>query len=123
MPAISEVSAMTTPSWCRSLVRQGGPNGMALAIYCVRTEITGRRENVKYTKKHKKDENPGDVIGLSDERADVKIPHPPSDGSTPRGIEVGEEKRSDGTGNLRPAKVTGGGAESDYTKPKISDDL
>ena len=78
---------------------------------------------MKYSKKRKKDENPGDVIGLSDQRPEVKIPHPPSDGSTPRGIEVGEEERHDATGDRSPAKVTGGGAESKYSKPKTSDDL
>ena len=46
--------------------------------------------------KHDKDdekEQPGDVLGVSNP-AGPKLPHPPSDGSTPRGIEVrGEPKR------------------------------
>jgi hypothetical protein len=38
-------------------------------------------------------EQPGDVLGVSNP-AGPKLPHPPSDGSTPRGIEVrGEPKR------------------------------
>jgi hypothetical protein len=37
--------------------------------------------------KRSKKEQPGDVLGVS--RAEgPKLPHPPSDGSTPRGIEV-----------------------------------
>ena len=40
-----------------------------------------------------KKEQPGDVLGVSNP-AGPKLPHPPSDGSTPRGIEVrGEPKR------------------------------
>ena len=38
-------------------------------------------------------EQPGDVLGISNP-AGPKLPHPPSDGSTPLGIEVrGEPKR------------------------------
>ena len=38
-------------------------------------------------------EQPGDVLGVSNPEG-PKLPHPPSDGSTPRGIEVrGEPKR------------------------------
>jgi hypothetical protein len=40
-----------------------------------------------------KKEQPGDVLGISNPEG-PKLPHPPSDGSTPRGIEVrGEPKR------------------------------
>lgn len=38
-------------------------------------------------------EQPGDILGISNPGG-PKLPHPPSDGSTPRGIEVrGEPKR------------------------------
>lgn len=47
---------------------------------------------MKFTKKNKK-EQPGDVLGISN-AAGAALPHPPSDGSIPRGIEVrGERKR------------------------------
>jgi hypothetical protein len=40
-----------------------------------------------------KKEQPGDVLGISNPEG-PQLPHPPSDGSTPRGIEVrGEPKR------------------------------
>ncbi len=35
---------------------------------------------------------PGDILGLSDDRSAVKLPHPPSDGSVPQGIDVVEER-------------------------------
>jgi hypothetical protein len=51
-----------------------------------------RSIDVKNDKDDKK-EQPGDVLGVSNP-AGPKLPHPPSDGSTPRGIEVrGEPKR------------------------------
>lgn len=44
-------------------------------------------------KKKEKKEQPGDVLGVSNPGG-PKLPHPPSDGSTPQGIEVrGEPKR------------------------------
>ena len=44
-------------------------------------------------KKKNKKEQPGDVLGVSNP-AGPKLPHPPSDGSTPRGIDVrGEPQR------------------------------
>jgi hypothetical protein len=47
---------------------------------------------VKHDNSDKK-EQPGDVLGVSNP-AGPKLPHPPSDGSTPRGIEVrGEPTR------------------------------
>ncbi len=36
-------------------------------------------------------EQPGDILGVSNP-AGPKLPHPPSDGSTPRGIEVRGER-------------------------------
>jgi hypothetical protein len=41
-------------------------------------------------KKNKK-EQPGDVLGISNPGG-PKLPHPPSDGSTPRGIDVRGER-------------------------------
>jgi hypothetical protein len=44
---------------------------------------------------------PGDVLGLTDDRTGVKLPHPPSDGTVPQGIEVRDEyKRHWGTEDL-----------------------
>jgi hypothetical protein len=54
-------------------------------------------------KKDKK-KSRGDVIGLSDAPASPKLPHPPSDGSTPRGIELDEYTRHTGTDDLKPSK-------------------
>jgi hypothetical protein len=45
---------------------------------------------VKYTKN--KSGQPGDVLGISNPGG-PKLPHPPSDGSTPRGIDVRSERR------------------------------
>lgn len=44
-------------------------------------------------KNRSKKEQPGDVLGVSNPGG-PKLPHPPSDGTTPRGIEVrGDAKR------------------------------
>jgi len=45
---------------------------------------------VKSTKQNKK-EQPGDVLGISNPGG-PKLPHPPSDGSTPEGIDVRPER-------------------------------
>ena len=81
---------------------------------------------MKYTDKDKenKKEQPGDVLGISDPSG-PKLPHPPSDGSTPRGIEVrGEPKRHWGNEDIPQSDgATGvdmGGAGSD---PQIASDL
>lgn len=42
-------------------------------------------------KKENEKEQPGDVLGVSNP-AGPKLPHPPSDGSTPRGIDVRGER-------------------------------
>jgi hypothetical protein len=48
---------------------------------------------------------PGDILGLSDDRSNVKLPHPPSDGSVPSGIEVRHESsRHWGTEDLERSK-------------------
>ena len=45
---------------------------------------------MKHNKKRKK-EQPGDVLGVSNPEG-PRLPHPPSDGSTPRGIDVRPER-------------------------------
>lgn len=42
---------------------------------------------MKFTKRRTKKEQPGDVIGVSGATG-PRLPSPPSDGSTPRGIDV-----------------------------------
>ena len=42
--------------------------------------------------KEDKDKQPGDVLGISHSGAS-KLPHPPSDGSVPQGIEVRSERQ------------------------------
>jgi hypothetical protein len=60
-------------------------NGTSLA--------TGTVEEINVKKDKDEKEQPGDVLGVSNP-AGPKLPHPPSDGSTPRGIEVrGEPTR------------------------------
>jgi hypothetical protein len=46
---------------------------------------------MKFTKKRTKKEQPGDVLGVS-RAAGPQLPSPPSDGSTPSGIEVRGER-------------------------------
>jgi hypothetical protein len=51
-----------------------------------------KERDVKFTRKNKaKKEHPGDVLGISNPGGE-KLPHPPSDGSTPQGIEVRGER-------------------------------
>jgi hypothetical protein len=53
--------------------------------------LVGKESNVKKNKNKK--EQPGDVLGISNPGG-PKLAHPPSDGTTSRGIEVrGEPKR------------------------------
>jgi hypothetical protein len=67
---------------------------------------------------------PGDILGLTDDRTGVKLPHPPSDGSTPQGIEARDEyKRHWGTEDLENGKGAtgidmGGGGEGTDIAPK-----
>lgn len=76
--------------------------------------------------KRKKDDQkvPGDILGLTDDRSGVKLPHPPSDGSTPQGIEVRDEyKRHWGTEDLENSGGAtgidmGGGGEGTDIAPK-----
>jgi hypothetical protein len=49
-----------------------------------------QEENVKFTKN--KDVKPGDVLGISN-LGGPKLPHPPSDGSTARGLDVRSERK------------------------------
>jgi hypothetical protein len=82
--------------------------------------------------KRSKKEHPGDVLGISNPEG-PKLPHPPSDGSTPRGIEVrGEPPRhwgnedipqSDGAAGI---DMGGGGTgpqiSSEHPRPKVEDE-
>jgi hypothetical protein len=88
-------------------------------------------ENV--TKNRDKNEKPGDVLGISNPGG-PKLPHPPSDGSTPRGIDVrGEPGRHWGIedvpqGDGAAGVDMGGGGEGPQVAeappaPKRSDDL
>lgn len=75
---------------------------------------------MKSTKKNKEDQ-PGDVLGISNAGGPA-LPHPPSDGTTPRGIEVrGEPKRHWGNEDIPQSDgVTGidmgGGGEGTQVK-------
>lgn len=66
---------------------------------------------------------PGDILGLTDDRSGVKLPHPPSDGSTAQGIDVRDENRRHwGTEELQPSKGAtgidmGGGGEGTDVAP------
>jgi len=86
---------------------------------------------VKFTKN--KNEKPGDVLGISNPGG-PKLPHPPSDGSTPRGIDVrGERRRHWGTEDIPQSDgatgidMGGGGEgtqiEAEPSAPKRSDDI
>ena len=44
---------------------------------------------------------PGDILGLTDDRSGVKLPHPPSDGSVAQGIDVIEHHRHWGADELK----------------------
>ncbi len=78
---------------------------------------------MKFTKKDKKKEQPGDVLGVSNPGG-PKLPHPPSDGSTPRGIDVREERgrhwgiedvpQGDGVSSID----MGGGGEGNQVAPQ-----
>jgi hypothetical protein len=83
-------------------------------------------------KKNRK-QQPGDVLGISNP-AGPKLPHPPSDGSTPRGIEVREEPKrhwgdedipqSDGaTGIDMGGAGAGPQIAPEHPRPKVEDEL
>jgi hypothetical protein len=76
---------------------------------------------------------PGDILGISNPGG-PKLPHPPSDGSIPRGIDVREERKrhwgnedipqSDGATGID----MGGGGEgpqvsAEHSRPESRDDL
>jgi hypothetical protein len=91
-----------------------------------------RRDTVKYTDKKAKKEQPGDVLGISNPGG-PKLPHPPSDGSTPQGIEVrGEPGRHWGTEDIPQSDgatgvdMGGGGSgpqvAAEHPRPKSSEE-
>ena len=86
---------------------------------------------MKSTKKDEK-EQPGDILGIG-HAAGPSLPHPPSDGSTPQGIDVRPERgrhwgtedipQSDGAAGM---DMGGGGTgpqiASDSRSPKLTDE-
>lgn len=87
---------------------------------------------MKYTKRDKK-EQPGDVLGVSNPSG-PKLPHPPSDGSIPRGIDVrGERPRHWGNEDIPQRDGAsgidmGGGGEgtdvhAEHPSPKVEDEI
>jgi hypothetical protein len=91
----------------------------------------GTKEKTVRGKKNRK-EQPGDILGVSNPGG-PKLPHPPSDGSTARGIEVrGEPKRHWGDEDIPQsdgaAGVDMGGAgegpqvSPEHTRPKGTKD-
>lgn len=92
-----------------------------------------KERNVKYNKRNKK-EQPGDVLGVSNTGTGPQLPSPPSDGSTPRGIEVrGERKRHWGNEDIPQSDGAagidmGGGGEgpqvaAEHPRPKVEDEV
>ncbi len=87
---------------------------------------------MKYNKKNQ-NEHPGDVLGISNPGG-PKLPHPPSDGSTPRGIDVRSERKrhwgnedipqSDGATGI---DMGGGGdgpqVAAEHPRPKVEDEV
>ncbi len=59
---------------------------------------------MKFKKEDKKNKVPGDVLGLTDDKTGVKLPHPPSDGSIPPGIELEKNTRHWGADELNRSK-------------------
>ena len=87
---------------------------------------------MKSNKKNKK-EQPGDVLGIS-HTSGPQLPHPPSDGSTPSGIEVrGERPRHWGNEDIPQGDGVsgidmGGGGEgthvrAEHPRPKVEDEV
>jgi hypothetical protein len=105
--------------------------GTALATKLVR-DTKKRESDVKYNKK-KQNEQPGEVLGISNPGG-PKLPHPPSDGSTPRGIDVrSERKRHYGTEDIPQSDGAtgidmGGGGDgpqvaAEHPRPKVEDEI
>jgi hypothetical protein len=75
-------------------------------------------------KKDKTNKVPGDVLGLTDDKTGVKLPHPPSDGSIPSGIELEHDRRHWGADELERNKgvtgvdMGGGGEGTDVAPPR-----
>ena len=69
--------------------------------------------------KSDKNEQPGDILGISNPGG-PKLPHPPSDGSTPQGIDVrGDRPRHRGNEHIPPSDGAAGidmGAGGDGTQ-------
>ena len=87
---------------------------------------------MKSDKNRDEKEQPGDILGVSNP-AGPKLPHPPSDGSTPRGIEVrGERPRHWGNEDIPQSDgatgidMGGGGSDTqiapDHPRPIPADE-
>jgi hypothetical protein len=98
----------------------------------VSAQCVGIKEKTVKAKKNRKTQ-PGEVLGISNPEG-PKLPHPPSDGSTARGIEVrGEPKRHWGDEDIPQSDgATGidmGGAGSgpqvapEHPRPKVEDEI
>jgi hypothetical protein len=79
---------------------------------------------MKFKKTDKKNKVPGDVLGLGGDRTGATLPHPPSDGSTPSGIEFEKNTRHWGADELNRSKgatgvdMGGGGEGTDIAPPR-----
>ena len=91
-----------------------------------------KERDVKDNKRDKK-EQPGDILGISNPGG-PKLPHPPSDGSTPQGIDVrGERPRHWGNEDIPQSDGAAGidmGAGGDgpqiapeHPRPQSEDEL
>jgi hypothetical protein len=96
-------------------------------IYCISAE---KEKNVKNDNQK---EQPGDVLGISNPGG-PKLPHPPSDGSTPRGIDVRSERKrhwgnedipqSDGASGIdMGAGGDGPQIAPEHPRPKVEDEI
>jgi len=76
-------------------------------------------------------EQPGDILGISNPGG-PKLPHPPSDGSTPRGIDVRSERerhwgdedipQSDGASGIDMGGAGNGPqVASEHPRPKVDE--
>ena len=97
------------------------------------SNVEGRQARPKERSVKAKKNKPGDILGISDP-AGPKLPHPPSDGSAARGIDVrGEPKRHWGDEDIPQSDGAtgidmGGAGDStqiapEHPRPKVEDEL
>jgi hypothetical protein len=80
---------------------------------------------MRFKKQDKQNRAPGDVLGLTDDKTGMKLPHPPSDGSGASGIELEKNTRHWGADELNRSKGAtgvdmGGGGEGTDIAPSRS---